>query len=267
MNSFTPDHRPERPDISLTEATVSGYGFVKDNYHTLLKWAVIPIVLNFFTYLVIDWQVPEGSTLTPFLVSVPATAAFAWYVFVQTRLQVFDEALGDLSADESYRLRRRDDAVLSISCYILFQMAATLIMFALSGSMEMEVGDTLSPDQMVRVGLGLFLFFYILKYGVVHLVAAVDGDILDYLKRVKGMWFSFVLVGAGFVSTLPVLLLFMFLLSFIAPGASSAEGLENNARLSIYAFGTIMSWAVTMILNACLVDVLRQLYQKKTGRS
>ena len=75
MNSFTPDHRPERPDISLTEATVSGYGFVKDNYHTLLKWAVIPIVLNFFTYLVIDWQVPEGSTLTTFLVSVPATAA------------------------------------------------------------------------------------------------------------------------------------------------------------------------------------------------
>ena len=266
MNSFTPDHRPERPDISLTDATVSGYGFVKDHYHTLLKWAIIPIVINFFTYLVIDWQVPDGSILTNFLFSVPATAAFAWYIFIQTRLQVFDEIPSNLSEDESYRLRRREDAVLSISCYLLFQMAVTLITFALSGSFEMEEGAAVSPAQLIRVSVGLFAIFYILKFSVLHLIAAVDADIKDYLQRVKGMWFSFVLVGAGFVSTLPVLLLFMFILSFIVPGGST-EGLENDTRLSIYAFGTIMSWAVTMILNACLVDVLRQLYQKKTGRS
>ena len=262
MSNFTPDKRPIRPDISLTEATVNGYGFIKDNFDKLLKWAVIPIVLNFFTYFIIDWQDPGADHLKSFLYTLPGVAAFAWYVFVQTRLQVLGEDLGNLPGDEDFQMRRRDDAVLSVGCYVLFQMTMALIAFALSGTMDFEPGDTIETATMVRMFLGLMLIFWLLKYGVLHLIAAVDGDIRDYLSRVQGAWFSFVIVGAGFVSTLPVLLLFMFLLGFVAPDAANGN-VENSGRFAMYALGTVMSWSVITVLNATLVDTLRQLYEGK----
>ncbi len=262
MNDFTPQKQPQaRPDISMMEATANAYVFVKSHYHTLLKWAVVPIVLGFFSYIVIDWQEVGDNRLNTFLYGLPATATFAWYVFVQTRLQVMGEFAGQLPLDDHYADQRRDDMKASICCYILFQMAMALITFGLSQRLEMPEGrENVSPDQMIIVTAGLIIMFWMLKYGLLHLVTAVGGSIKGYLKRVQGSWFSFLLIGVGFVSTLPVLLIFMFALSLVAP-AATGDDLQTTARFGLYAIGTIMSWAVITVLNAALVDVLRQLYK------
>lgn len=264
MNDFTPNRHPEppRPDISMMEAAANAYAFIKDHYHILLKWAVVPMILNFITYVVIDWQAGENNPFAAFLWGVPAMAAFAWYTFVQTRLQVMGEYAGQLPLDDGYADRRRDSMIVSVSFYILFQMAMALLSLAVAGKLTMaEEQAEISPQQMVIVTAGLIMMFWILKFGVLHLVTAVGGGVRDYLKRVPGMWFSFILIGIGFVSTLPVLLIFMLAIALTSLDADTAE---NTARFAIYALGTVMSWSVITVLNASLVDALRQLYKGKT---
>ena len=263
MSDFTPNKRPDapRPDISMMEATANAYLFIKDHYHTLLKWAVIPMIINFFTYIVVDWQSDDSELFTAFLWGLPATAAFAWYAFVQTRLQVMGEYAGNLPLDDGYAEDRRDAMTASICLYILFQMAMAFLSLAMTD--KLTVGDDqtqISPQQMIIVSAGLIIMFWMIKFGVLHLIAAVGGNIRDYLDRVRGMWFSFLLIGVGFVSTLPVLLVFMLAISLASVDPDSTE---NTARFAIYALGTVMSWAVATVLNASLVDALRQLYKGK----
>lgn len=264
MSDFTPEKRPTPPpDISLMQSAGNAYVFLKDNYHTLLKWAVVPIILNFVTYMVLDWQDTDGS-LASFLVALPSTIAFAWYAFVQTRLQVLGEHAGQLPLDDGFADQRRQDMTVSVSFYILFQMAMAMIAFFLSSKAEMVEGqDGMSAEQMITITAGLIIMLWMLKYGLLHIVTAVGGSVRDYLDRVKGMWFSFIIIGVGFVSSLPVALVFTFALSLAAVDSNALEG---GSRYGLYAISTIMSWAFIAVLNAALVEALRQLYQGKKVR-
>lgn len=261
-NKPRPPQKPAPPpEIRIMEAMVEGYAFLKDNFTLLFKAALVPMLVGFVTHAILGALDTSPGYYMSFVLTLPVTVVFAWYVFVQTRLQVFDEVYIRLPADQDLRAERGRALTISLSCYILFQMGLALAsQFIMLGFGTGEGSDTPRPGQLVIIFMGLTVMIWGVKFSVIHLVAAVEGDLKDYINRVRGFWFSFVLIGLGFVAIVPILLVFVFVFGALLQDPENMTALSRNM---FYLVGTIMSWAVIAALNATAVSALKQLYQNK----
>lgn len=260
----TPDKKLPPPQISVLECIREGYEFISQNFMILLKAGGIAIVFNvIFSGLVFGLTDTDDSALTgrsffgDFLITLPATVVFAWYAFVQARLQIFGENFQKLPHDRDYRRQRTRALNISIPCFVLFQMGVTVFYtYITAGTASVDGAAGLRPGQMFVALSGLFILFWGLKFSVLHLVAAAEGDLKDYLSRVRGLWFSFFLIGLGFISILPVMLIFMFIFVLLNPVS------ENGITpLTIIVLGSVLSWFMAVVLNAVGVAALKYLYK------
>lgn len=249
------------------EAMTDGYAFIKDNFTFLLKASLLPIGINFLiTVLFMGDPMadsPPDSIYMSFLLTLPGVVLFGWYIFVQTRLQIMGERFTDLPKEQEYRRSRRDDLTASLLCYILFKMVfMLLVQFMALGVIGAEGAGAGGPrpGQSVVIISGLAAMVWATKFSVIHLVAAAGADLRDYVRRVKGLWFSFTLIGLGFIAMLPVLLVFVFLAGFLF---QSPEDMSTTATVILHLLGAGFSWSIVMVLNAVAVAALKQLYQKR----
>ena len=250
------------PKIEIFASVRDGYIFVKENFQFLLKAAALPMIFAFLNYLGVAHFRPDATLFENFILTLPSTIFFAWYAFIQIRLQVFGETFTNLDhlSDEDYE-RRRNGLVACIGFYLLFQMFMTVISFSIvmiAGSAEEQTA--LNTEQTVGLILVTTLLLWALKFSVLHIVATAEGDIKEYIKRVKGFWFSYILLGIGITSLLPMALLFFVFLNIIIPDPASAQ---KTATFVVYSIGSIMTWMVISLLNASIVPALKQLYKHK----
>jgi|AntRauTorcE11897_2_1112592.scaffolds.fasta_scaffold00994_4 hypothetical protein len=255
------------PDIRVMEAIADGYTFIKDNFNFLLKASLLPIGVHFLlAILFMRGTTPDSqpeSLYMSFLLTLPSVVLFGWYIFVQTRLQIMGERYTNLPAEKEYRLARRSDLTVCLCCYVLFKMAFMLLLqFMALGIMGAEgaAAGGPRPGQTFIVILGLAVMVWGTKFSVIHLVAAAGADLRGYVRRVKGLWFSFILIGLGFIAMLPVLLVFVFLAGFLF---QDPEEMSVIATVMLHFLAAGFSWSILMVLNAVAIEALKQLYQQK----
>tara|TARA_B100001971_G_C18188592_1_gene537169 strand:+ start:326 stop:1117 length:792 start_codon:yes stop_codon:yes gene_type:complete len=250
------------PNVEVIASVRSGYAFMRDNFEYLLKSALIPMIVGFLNYMAVSFFWEDESIFENFLATLPTTIFFAWYAFIQIRLQVFDEKHTNLSALLPKDYDNRQKALVAcISLYILFQMFLTVISYVIMlVSTEAADQETLETYQVFEFVFLAATVLWALKFSVLHIVVSVEAGIKDFLKRVRGIWFSYTILAIGFMSLMPLILLFMFMLGLILP---DPEGAERTATFVIYAVGTVMTWMMITVLNASIVPALKQLYSKK----
>jgi len=257
-----PKKLPSYPDVKIIDNVAHGYSFARDNLQVLAKFALWPLLISFANYIALTITEHNSSVFETFLMTLPATIAFAWYTFTIVRFQVLGEHPKSLSSDPSYLQSRHIHMKASVAFYVLYQMFLALISYTgLSIISESDQPEKLTTEQSMLILFVALSLMWSLKFIVLHIIAALGISVRDYIKRVKGMWFSYTLLGIGVVATMPILIFSAFFASIFLPSQATDANLVSV--FLIYGLGSVMSITIATILNAAAVEALKQLYQNK----
>ncbi len=255
--------RTEAPDnrFSIFSATVEGWRFVGREWPYLLKSGIVPLIVHMACNFFILFVTPESTTIETFLIGLPASVLFAWFVFIQTRLIVLGERTDRLPTDPALKKDRDRSMRISVLFMLLFNMGVTATAAALE-----EIAATMRDNpgaNMIISGLAVFMMvilFWSVRFGALPLLTAVDYPPAKFLKRVEGLEFSLRVMALGFVSVLPLVLFFPLILSGII---ADPFNVTDKEKVFLILFNSPFGLLLTSILSAALTYGLKEMLRKE----
>ena len=243
--------------FNIFESVKNSYIFAGSEWRYLLKVGLIPMTVQVFTSLILQFGLGEISSIENYLWSFPATSLFAWYVFLEMRLLLLGERLDRLPSDSALRADRRQAMKASMSVYLLFSMSMAAADAYLAMAMKSDQwGNNWSITLFGILVLGGI--FWGIRFSVAPILASVSQPIRPVLRQVEGMTFSFRLIGMGIFCLFPVIFLFLFPMAILVvkmmlPMTSMKQG------ILVALGGAPISLITVTLLNASIAYMLKQI--------
>jgi hypothetical protein len=198
----------ENSSFNIWNAVKNACLFVGREWLYLAKIGALPVVVQIVISLFLRFQRPDVSDIEGWLWSFPATALFAWAMFIEIRLLLMGERLDRLPQDLHYLRDRHYAMKVSVLTALLFNMAmtaATVLLGMIAQSVTVEAAAT----QKTPTGFFAALFlmggiFWSLRFAVVPILTAVQAPVRPFLKRVQGVVFPLFLAGMALFIVLPM---------------------------------------------------------------
>ena len=189
----------QRFDILL--CAIQGIRSVFAEWRYLSSAALMPVALTALIEVVKLYGVEKQSIITELLTLLPAGAAAAWFMFLQTRLLVFGERSGKPSVHSGEERRRAFEA--SMLLWLLVNMAGlAFIAFLLYWSKSSQTDGSAIITAVGYLLLGAV--FWGLRFSVVHILGAIGYPLRDYMYRVNGAMVSLRIFAMMLIVLLPV---------------------------------------------------------------
>lgn len=255
-----------RGNFSISDALRDGYRTSWRMRAYLLRLSVIPLVVHALTQAVKVYVVYDAQTLVlpspylMFLLELPATVAFGWFIFAQSRAMLLGERTDSLPAEAGYRAARLDCLRASVIFFILYKMFMTVCYsLMLKISQVNPQAEATLPTVLFMVLVGIM--FWSVRLTLAPAVSAVGYSVKHYIFAVNGAMISLNLLAVGFVCLLPVFMMMALVNGLILGGDVSAE----PTQAQVLAVGAAMA-PITLFFfataNAAAVCGLRQLFAR-----
>lgn len=244
--------------FNIIESVRNAYIFIWQNISYLLRYGLLPFAVNLITALGVQYYASDATPLQAFLYTFPANTFFAWYAFVLVRFLLLGERLDALPKDVSFQVAREKLMARSMIILLLFNMAiagtASFMVWAINTG-------NFGKNSLISV-LVIFLMgglVWGVRFGVVHILAAVDYPIRPFLSRIHGMGFSFYLIGMGALALAPVFFVFELLMKALLPDIET----PSDANATSFLFLTApLGLLIPMLLNAAAAFALKDMLGK-----
>lgn len=259
MGSPTNNQKAMRQNrFNIIESVRLAYVFIWQNIGYLLRYGILPFVVNLLTALAIQSYASDATPLQAFLYTFPASVFFAWYAFVLVRCLLLGERVDRLPDDTAYRAKRERLMARAIIILLLFNMAvAGCASFMMWGVNSGAFGRNSLVSVVIIFMIGGLIWS--LRFGVVHILAAVDYPIRPFLSRVHGMGFSFYLIGLGALALFPVFFAFEIISRIFLPDIAEPSGASATAFL----FATApLGLLIPLLLNSAAAFALKDMLGK-----
>ncbi|MFN7114549.1 MAG: hypothetical protein ACK4PK_09375 [Alphaproteobacteria bacterium] len=188
--------------FDILGCALAGYRSVFAERRYLMSAALMPVGLTAFIEILKIYGIQKPSITSEMLTMLPVGVAAAWFMFLQTRLMVFNER-GENIAPENM-LSRRSAFEASALLWLLLQMAGLgLLAFMMYWKNEMQ---SESPATFVNLSFYLVIgaSFWGLRLLVVHILGAIGYSIRDYIFKVNGIMVSVRMFALLMIVLLPV---------------------------------------------------------------
>ncbi len=212
--------------FNITNAVRNAYIFVGSEWRYLARIALLPVGVDALTTVLLLMNGRDMSTFETFSWGLPSSMLTGWYMFHLSRLLMMGERVNKLPADPDYLASRRRGMNASIIVWLLFCMGLVALLGFQSMLMQSFFQDArgvaVSPPAVPlwAATLSLLIFggtFWCIRYGVAHILAAVDYPVTRYIRRVAGLGISFRLAGMAFLAVLPVIAVFKIISVLVVP--------------------------------------------------
>ena len=250
-----------KEDFKLTKAIGDGYRFLSKNYIYLLKASLLPLILHVTCSLFVQFQRADCSVFEAYLWQLPAVAAFGWLMFIEIRLLFFFERINIPITHPVLLAERNIAKQASIIIFILFNMFFKFLAMGLLfvGALEAVRSHPLLSFLPMAI---IILMFYCVKFGVLHIVAAVSFPLKVFVNRIKSPLFSIQLMSLAFLSIIPVIFIFQILMPIIVPNLFEIGDLSNIGdvdKIKLILITTPMTLVLSLVLNACAGCAVKQM--------
>lgn len=249
--------------FSITGAVKKGYGFIGKEWRYLLRFSLFPIGLNLLTNLFVFLQQENMSLPFSIIWNLPASAAAAWFVFIEVRLLLLGERVTNLPEDPAYLDDRRRSMTICIIMFLLIYMIGMGIMkfHAWSQVTGSEVMNPVSLAALFLLGIGLWA----LRFTPAPILAAVGQPIAPYVRKVNGAGISFRLLGLFMLAILPFSLLTAVLAQVLLPNLT-VEQLQKGVPLELVLLDAPFAVGCWCIMGAACSFALKEIMGEKGGK-
>lgn len=253
--------------FNIVEAVKNAYLFVGREWPYLLKAGALPVMVQICTALFIQFRLDDASLIESYLWGLPATLAFAWFVFLEMRLLLLGEQIDRLPPDPAYLAARGRAMKLSVIVSLLFNMgisAALALLIVATSTTDADAGWLASLGGLVVAGA----IFWGVRFAALPVLAAVDYPFGPFLQQVRGAMFSLRLVSMGLLCVFPVALLLQILAAaFLTRALESSAPLKLTVmeHVAIAVVTAPLSLLAVALLNAAIAYALRQILGSRQG--
>lgn len=251
--------------FNISAAVRNAYVFAGRERGYLARISLLPFGVALVTnYLVVT----EYAGLSPFilfLIHMPSTVLYGWFMFLEARLLLLGERADALSPDAAATGRRRAMQA-SVLVWLLFNMWTTSFMAYHSWA----AANNRSADNSVVMFFLLFLFggfIWSIRFSLAHLLAAVDYPIRQYVYQVNGIGISFRLLALYFICSMPVFVAFLLVMAvaFPQPGAPITGGIVALRIVCETLFVFLVMILTTAAGCFALKEILGRAQREKTA--
>jgi len=260
--------------FNISAAVRNAYLFLGREWAYLGRASLLPVGVTLVTDLLvykqgrditIDEAPPWNMPFELFLWDLPSSILFGWFMFREVRLLLLGERANFLPQDVDYLSDRRRSLQVCVIVWLLFNMAQTVFGGALYWALGMIKAN---PNSMA--GLLVFFLFGIsiwgIRFGVVHILAAVGYPIRNFIFRVNGLGISLRLIGMTALCVIPVFLLVAAVGTLVVPENAAVP--EHTTRVLIAAhslFGSLIQALLTAASAFALKEILGRPRQEKAS--
>lgn len=250
-------------EFSIIKAVRGAYGFVWKEWKYLLRISLLPLGISAATQLFLYFKGADMSAFEIFIWGIPATALMAWFMFHESRLLLLGERAEALPQNAEYLSARKRSLNASVCLWLLFNMSWSLLIGYHEWALAPMQGDAQGQQEFWPIGLGAILFavfFWSLRFGVAHILAAIEYPLSRYVRMVSGLGISFRLVGMGLMCLLPVTVLFGFVGALLMPEAmtkSTPQGIVIQITPVGVVLDSLLTFVVFTLINAAASVALR----------
>lgn len=244
--------------FSIFNAARDTYLFAGREAGYLLKLGAAPIVAQGLTSVFVQYMRPEASLLESHLWNLPASALFAWFIFVELRLLLLGERLEKTPRDPVHAARRRKAMNLTVLVILLFSMSFTAATAVLA-SMSQDGGTETAPVYSIVSAFVVGGMVWALRYGALIPLAAGEQPLGPFLKRAQGVMFSFRLIGLGIVVLFPAFFVSQILLSPLLAQVMLQKEPGGTAHMMLAVAGAPLSWLTALLLNAAVAYAIKDM--------
>lgn len=254
-------------EFGITKAIGSAYRFVWQERKYLLRHSLLPVGVTMLTDALLFLNPDPARTLFEVaLWNLPSIALAGWFVFVETRLLMLGERTEALPAAPEYMAARRASMQQSVLVFMLIYMGLIAMIGGqaqlMSAANEGQSMPTASDLALSGAGMVVFgIMIWAARYGVAHILAAVDFPVKQYIFRVSGLGISFRLLGLSFLCVVPVLFIFGIIANIITPGINPDTGISLTMQTVL--LNVVMYYIVISLLNAAAVFALREILGRR----
>lgn len=126
-------------------------------------------------------------------------------------------------------------------------------------SQEISPDKTESPDTaLILAGVALMVFFiWGFRLLWLYIPAALNVPVRGFLSAIRGFSTSLYLMGAWLVSFMPLMMVYVFVTSFIVSLAGSPEAIPLPAKVTIDIFRTAIDIAIGTLATASIAHGIR----------
>ncbi|MDF3023277.1 MAG: hypothetical protein K0R10_638 [Alphaproteobacteria bacterium] len=247
--------------FSITNAVRNAYIFVGRERVYLARLALLPVGVDALTKALVFTNGRDMTIFESFSWSLPSAIMTGWFMFHLSRLLMMGERANNLPSDTAYLAARQQGMNACILIWLLFSMGWV----ALQGFQ----GWAMNPEQgVVNIGMATIsmLFFgaafWCVRYGLAHILAAVNYPISKYIRRVAGLSISFRIAGMGLLAALPVIACFYFVTTLILP--PDVKDMYDPRLTPIVVLSAPVQMIITAIMTAAGAFALKEIMERPT---
>jgi hypothetical protein len=242
----------------ITPAVLAAYAFVGHNWRYFLKLGLLPFAFQAGAVLGVRSFLPEDATaFAAFIWTLPAQIASAWYMFVCARFALLGERAYELPRDADFLRARRRLMTAAVIVILLFKMFLVATSEWISWAMD---SGRYGNDSLTSLA-ALFIIgavVWALRFAVAHILVAVGFPLRRYLARVRGMLFSFQLIGLGLMASLPPIMLLAMFVSALAPAVEEGAQAMSEGMMSVFLLlVSVFSTFIPVLMNTAAAFALR----------
>lgn len=248
--------------FSITSAVRNAYIFVGRERVYLTKIALLPVGVDALTKALIFMNGKDMSIFESFSWSLPSAILTGWFMFHLARLLMMGERANTLPADPAYLAARRQGMNASILIWLLFSMGWV----ALQGFQNWVMNPSAGVVNLGMATISMLFFgaaFWCIRYGLAHILAAVNYPISKYIRRVAGLSISFRIAGMGLLGVLPVLACFYFVATLVIP--AGVTDMHDPRLAPIVVLSAPVQMVITAIMTAAGAFALREIMERPSA--
>jgi len=241
--------------FDFIESSAHGFKFVWEHNVTLLRLALIPVVLKVAAFAITHIAGWDDNFLRQGLILIPAYAAEGWLIAYVVRWAILGETdVPGLSGDPRTDEALIEDRARLLTGGMLVYLLLKLVMSAAVGlvlTADLAVPEDMQARQsgliffmasLVLLGAGIWAFRLIWIYVPVVLGIKIQ----TYLYALRGFASSFYMIGTWLLCFIPLAFAFMLILQLF----QSMAGVEDLDAASLgltILIGTVQAAADTLI--------------------
>ena len=238
--------------FNIIKATQEGYKYIWDSRLLILKLGAMPVMVKFISYAVIIMLGLESNILRQGLVLFPAYLLEGYLVCALLRYAIYShESQIQPPGAEAYQYykQRALDIQAGAIIYTLLKLIAAFAVGLLLNFVDPEQAEKAAGPASFENFFLMMICLYLALWGFrliwIYIPTTLGFSSLNYLKKVRGMSFSFHILSVWIMCILP-LTIFMLLCSDILR-AMTGHSADLPSQVYIFAMLGVQSVLETVM--------------------
>jgi len=251
--------------FNIVSSVGMAFFYLQKNYLLAIKMGLVLVIASIVTEIFMFYGLEDVEGLFGSLLRLPEMAIEAWVAFIVARHVIFEENIYCLPKDSGFVKKRSQLLQIAVVLSVLIELVSVGIFLMLIEWNKSEIPVLQSTFDPVSI-IALVFFFWALRLKVLPVVVASGMSIRQFLTDVKGMMFSFRLLGLLLLCLLPIWFLSQILLLPIIENTdpvTSPLTLSTSQRLYYFLVSGILSLVKTIVVTVALVSALKEMYGSK----